>query len=648
MTSTRDAVLRVDLSAGTVRRETVPERWRRAFLGGKGLGARYLYEELSAGADPWGSENLLGFFVGPLSGYLPGESRYAAVTKSPLTGAFLDSYSGGEFAARLAGSIGDALGLIVVGTADEPVRIELTGGEATLSPAETWGADAAETAAAFPDAAVACVGPAGESGVEYATIASDGGDHHAGRGGAGAVMGAKRLKAIVAYDDPPALPSSIEALHEKYADAYQNHDVGRWQAAGETLESIDFANEVGVLPTEGWTRSRFDGADEIGIEQAREQSAGRERPDDAVPGGFRIETEEGETVPRGATTMTLGAGLGIDEFDAVAALGGVCDRLGVDVISAGNAIAWAVRAGEEGIVDVDLDFGDDAGIRRLLEAIAHGTQDAPDRSADAPDRSADSPDRSADAPDRSGDQSPPWPPELPALLGDGVDTAAAAYGGDDLIPTVKSMELPSYDPRGAAGMALAYATSDRGGCHRRARPIETEVFAADRWGTADRARAVAVAQDVRSVLWSLVADDFAGETMWGDLGAEWLEAIGLAYTPEELAGVGERVWTLVRLFNVREGFDREDDELPTTLTSPIDDGPAAGESIDPGEFDRMLEAYYAMREWGENGRPTRACLERLHLLDVVDEATPLDDPWADPPVDPEHSGAAERLERSVE
>ena len=627
MTSTRDAVLRVDLSAGTVRRETVPERWRREVLGGKGLGARYLYEELSAGADPWSCENLLGFFVGPLSGFLPGESRYAAVTKSPLTGAFLDSYSGGEFAARLSGSLGDALGLIVVGTADEPVRIELSGGEATLSPAETWGADAAETAAAFPDAAVACVGPAGESGVEYATIASDGGEHHAGRGGAGAVMGAKRLKAIVAHDGPPAIPSSVATLHENYADAYEEHDVGRWQAAGETLESIDFANEVGVLPTEGWKRSRFDGVDEIGIERARERSTGRERPDDAVPGGFRIETEEGETVPRGATPMTLGAGLGIDEFDAVAALGGVCDRLGLDVISAGNAVAWAVRAGEEGLADVDLDFGDEEGIRRLIEAIAHGT---------------------ADAPGRLDGAAPPWPPELPVLLGDGVDAAAAVYGGDDLIPTVKSMELPSYDPRGAAGMALAYATSDRGGCHRRARPIETEVFAADRWGTADRARAVAVAQDVRSVLWSLVADDFAGETMWGDLGAEWLEAIGLEYTPAELARVGERVWTLVRLFNVREGFDREDDELPAALTSPIDDGPAAGESIDPAEFDRMLEAYYAMREWGENGRPTRACLERLDLLDVVDEATPLDDPWTDAPIEIERFGAAERLERTVE
>ncbi|MEF8779770.1 MAG: aldehyde ferredoxin oxidoreductase C-terminal domain-containing protein [Haloferacaceae archaeon] len=626
MTTTRDAVLRVDLSAGTVRREPVPDRWRRRYLGGKGIGARYLYDELDGGADPWGPENLLGFFVGPLSGYLPGESRYAAVTKSPLTGAFLDSYSGGEFAERLAGSLDDALGLLVTGASEEPVRIEVSGGDASVEPAETWGLDAAETAEAFPESAVACIGPAGESGVEYATIASDGGEHHAGRGGAGAVMGAKRLKAIVVHDDPPTLPPAVKSLHERYVDDYRSHDVGRWQAAGETLESIDFANEVGVLPTEGWKRSRFEAADGIGIERAREESVGREHPEDAVPGGFRIETDEGETVPRGATPMTLGAGLGIDEFDAVATLGGACDRLGLDVISAGNAVAWAVRAGEEGLLDVDLDFGDEEGIRRLIEAIARGAPDAPG----------------------GQDRELPWPRELPETLGDGVDAAAEAFGGDDLIPTVKSMELPAYDPRGAAGMALAYATSDRGGCHRRARPIETEVFAADRWDTADRARAVAIAQDVRSVLWSLVADDFAGETMWGDLGAEWLDAIGLGYTPEELAHAGERIWTLVRLFNVREGFVREHDELPAALTSPIREGPAAGEAIDPAEFEEMLETYYAMREWGPDGRPTRACLDRLDLLDVVDGDTPIGEPWTDPPVDVRTPDATDRLERTVD
>ncbi|WP_224448786.1 aldehyde ferredoxin oxidoreductase family protein [Haloprofundus salilacus] len=594
-TPMRDTVLRVDLSAETVERERVPEKWRRDYLGGKGLGARYLYADLAPGVDPLGPDNLLSFMLGPLSGYLPGETRYAAVTKSPLTGGFLDSYSGGSFPERLAGSLDDCLGVLITGRAERPVTLVVDDGAATIEPADDlWGRDTVETDAAFPDAAVACIGQAGESTVAYATIASDGGNHHAGRGGAGAVMGSKRLKAVVARGDAPEIPPALRDVRDRYERAYGDHNTGRWQAAGETLESVDFANEVGVLATEGWQRGRFEEADDIGIEAAREAAVGREREDDATPGGFRVPTDDGEheSVPRGAAPMTLGAGLGVDEFDAVAALGATCDRLGVDVISAGNAVAWAVRADDAGLVETDVRFGDDEAARRLLVAIAS----------------------------RDG--------ELANALADGVADAARRYGGDDLVPTVKSMELPSYDPRGAVGMALAYATSDRGACHRRARPVEREVFEA--WDDADAVEAVAGAQTIRSVLWSLVVDDFVGETMWDDLGREWLAAVGLPHDAEELSRTGERIWTLVRLFNVREGFDRSDDALPEALRRPLTDGPAAGRAVDPETFERLLDAYYAVRGWGPDGRPTRATVERLGLGSVVDDETPLADETATP------------------
>lgn len=590
----RTHVLRADLSAGTVERERVPAEWRRRFLGGKGLGARYLYEELDADAAPLGPENLLAFCVGPLSGALPGEPRYAAVTKSPLTGLFLDSYAGGAFAARLAGSLDDCLALLVTGESDEPVRIEVADGEAAIRPAETWGEDTVATAAAHSDAAVACVGPAGEREVAYATIASDAGDHHAGRGGAGAVMGAKGLKAVLARGESPEPPEPLAALREEYAERFADEETGRWQAAGETLESVDFANEVGALATEGWQKGRFAGTEDVGIAAAKEAAVGRENPDEAVPGGFRIETDAGETVPRGAAPMTLGAGLGVDDFDAVAALGELCDRLGVDVISAGNAVAWAARAAESGVVEADLAFGDADAARALIEAIATG----------------------ADGPCEAG---------VAAALAEGVDAAAARFGADD-IPTVKSMELPAYDPRAAAGMALAYATSDRGGCHRRARPIEEEVF--DAWDRDDRVTAVVAAQDTRSLLWSLVADDFAGETMWRDCGAPFLAALadhtGVDYPtdPDAIRRTGERIWTLVRLFNVREGADRDDDALPEALREPIADGPAAGSRIDPEGFDALLDAYYAARGWGADGIPTAETLDRLGLADVRDAETP--------------------------
>ena len=612
-----DRILRVDLSAGRVRSERVPTAWRERYVGGKGLGARYLYAA-GAGVDPMAPANPLAFLVGPLTGHLPGEPRYAAVTKSPLTGAFLDSYGGGSFASRLAGSLGDHLGVVIEGASDEPVALSVADGDAAIASAsDLRGLDAAETDARFPDAAVACVGPAGEAGVRYATVASDGGDHHAGRGGAGAVMGSKNLKAVVARDPPPETPPALRELRDRDAERFADSDAGRWLAASDTLETVSFADETGVLPTRGWQSRRFAGADDVGVGPAAEREAGRERADEPVPGGFRIPTEaagetedadgtaesqEGdETVPRGGTPIALGAGLGIDDFDAVAALGGVCDRLGIDVISAGNAVAWAVRASEAGLIDRSdhgvergLSFGDEAAARALIEDIA----------------SRSSP--------------------LGDALADGVAAAADRFGGADLIPTVKGMELGSYDPRGAETMALAFATSDRGGCHRRARPVETEAVAPTERSPAERAAAVADEQDRRAAVWCLVADDFLADVFEPATAAEWFAALGDARDPEDLRLLGERTWTLTRLFNLREGFARSDDRLPEALTRDTESGSGAGgdggrDGLDPEAFEALIDSYYAHRGWDDEGRPTVALLDRLGMSDLPDAATPVGD-----------------------
>ncbi|QCC49139.1 aldehyde ferredoxin oxidoreductase family protein [Halobellus limi] len=592
-------LLHVDLSAGSVERERLPDRWLAEYVGGKGLGARYLYDRLEPGTDPLGPANYLLFTLGPLSGLLPGEPQFAAITRSPLTGTFLDSYSGGEFASSLVGALGGALGVAITGQADEPTVLEIADGTATLSPADDlWGRDVVETCDAF-EGAVACAGPAGENRVRYATIASDGGDHHAGRGGAGAVMGAKRLKAVVARGSQPEPSREVAALRDEYERRYREHDVGRWHAASATLETVDFADEVGVLSTRGWQEGSFDGAADIGIDAVREAAVAREADGDSeIPGGFRVETEAGESVPRGATPMSLGAGLGIDDFDAVAALGQDCDRLGIDVISAGNAVAWTVRAVEAGIVDVPdapdalgstPDFGDEEAARGLIDAIAHREDGVPD------------------------------------ALADGVEAAAERLGGADLVPTIKSMELPAYDPRGSPTMALAYATSDRGACHRRSLPAETEVFEGDSWDDTDRVRLVIREQTITSVLWSLIADDFAGAVLEDDLGAEWLSTVDATAPtdPAELLRVGERTWTLTRLFNVREGFDASDETLPSVFERPLAGGPASGDAIDTDWFDGLRRRYYAARGWNEEGIPTRDLLDRLDLLDVVDDDTPV-------------------------
>jgi aldehyde:ferredoxin oxidoreductase len=577
----RTRLLHVDLATGRVEDRPVPERWRRRYLGGKGLGARYLYEHLSAGVDPLGPDNVLACCLGPVSGYLPGEPRVAVVTKSPLTGGFLDSYVGGEFAAALTGALDEHLALVVTGAADDPVRLALADGEVTVEPATTWGADAAETAAAHPDRAVACVGPAGEQRVAYATVAADGGDHQAGRGGAGAVMGSKRLKAVVVDGTPPD-PGPLADLRERTRAAYRESPTGRWVETSGTVESVDFAAEVGVLPTRGWQAGHVEDASALGVEAVAE-AASEQRETDR-PGEFRVQTSEGETVPRGGTAMSLGAGLGIDAFDAAAELGARCDRLGLDLIDAGNAVAWAIRASEADLLDRSLEFGDPDGARRLLDEIA-------------------------------GRETP-----LGDALADGIEAAAERFGGADLVPTVRSMSLPPYDPRGAASMALAYATSDRGACHRRARPVEREAFSGP-WTPERAAAAVVEEQDRRSVAWSLVADDFVGEAL-EDAGAAWLDAVGV--DPEgDLQTVGERVWTLTRLFNVREGWGRASDSLPATLEEPLDSGPNAGAAVDRDRFERLLDAYYRRRGWSPDGRPTRETLARLGLLGVADDETPV-------------------------
>ncbi|MEF8772427.1 aldehyde ferredoxin oxidoreductase family protein [Halodesulfurarchaeum sp.] len=573
----RTHLIEVNLTDGTVTREQIPESWRRRFVGGKGLGARYLYKRTEAGVDPLGPGNALLFMVGPLSGLLPGEPRYAAITKSPLTGTFLDSYSGGDFAAHLAGSLDDAMGVIVTGQAVDPVSLRISEGDISIEPASTWGKGVEATCKASTDAKVACTGPAGENEVVYASIASDCGDHHAGRGGAGAVMGSKQLKSVIAVDDPP---TGLESLRAEYEERFGEGDTDEWHRTSETVESIDFADEVGALSTRGWQESTFDGADDIGIEAVRATDHEREREGDPIPGGFNVEIDDEESTPRGGTQMTLGAGLGIDDFEDVATLGLACDRLGIDIIGVGNAIAWAIRAGEHGVIDFSGDFGDLDAALELAEDIARRRTDLGD------------------------------------ALADGIDTAAAHYGGTDLIPTVKGMELPSYDPRRAPSMALAYATSDRGACHRRARPIETAIFDPAMDEPERRAREVIAEQDFRSLLWSLIADDFTETLFTTDFGSEWLKAVGLSLTPDELRRTGTRIWTMTRLFNVREGFDREDDALPPVLEEPIADGPGAGEAVSREEFEAMRNEYYEERGWDECGVPTAGQLQDLGLRDI--------------------------------
>ncbi len=571
-------LLRVNLSDASVQSEPIPSAWRRAYLGGKGLGARYLYEELEPGVDPLGAENVLCLFRGPLSGHLPGETRIAAITKSPLTGIFVDSYTGGSFAEHFVAALGKHIGILIEGRAGTPVELYLEGGELSIESAnEHWGLDTVELSNAIDEGEVACIGPAGEEHVHYATIATDGGDHHAGRGGTGAVMGAKRLKAIIATGDDIG-DSSLEAITAEYQARFSEDPRGRWHHQSGTVETVDAADVAGVLPTRGWTQGTFEGASDIGIEGIRAAATEREEGGQPIPGDFDVEG----VVPRGGLSIALGANLGIDEMDDVIDLGSTCDSLGLDVIEAGNALAWAMLAGTQGLIDRDIAFGDADAARTLLEEIARRSS------------------------------------PLGRALADGIDGAADAFGGDDLIPTVKSMAVASYDPRPAPSMALAFATSDRGACHRRARPVFEETVDAADWDVTRQVASVIEEQNLRSLLWCYIADDVTAPAFEDDLGVQYFEALDWEYSMADLEAIGERVWTLTRLFNVREGIAAADDQLPAPFDQPLSGGPHAGDSIDKAQFDRLLQQYYDARSWGNNGKPTASLLERLGLLELAD------------------------------
>lgn len=571
-------LLRVDLSDASVQSEPIPPSWRRAYLGGKGLGARYLYEELEPGVDPLGTENVLCLFRGPLSGHLPGETRIAAITKSPLTGIFVDSYTGGAFAERFVAALDDHIGILIEGRAASPVELYLEDGELAIESAkEHWGLDTVALSNAIDDGEIACIGPAGEAHVHYATIATDGGDHHAGRGGTGAVMGAKHIKAIIA-DGDDLEDSSLEAVTAEYEARFSDDPRGRWHHQSGTVETVDAADIAGVLPTRGWTEGSFEGASDLGIEAISNVATDREGEKQPIPGDFEVDG----VVPRGGLTISLGANLGIDEMDEVIDLGSTCDALGLDVIEAGNALAWAMLASTQGFIDRDITFGEADAARTLLDEIARRAS------------------------------------PVGRALADGIDGAADTFGGDDLIPTVKSMAVASYDPRPAPSMALAFATSDRGACHRRARPVFEETVDAADWDVTRQVASVIDEQNLRSLLWCYIADDVTAPAFEDDLGLQYFESLDWEYSMADLETIGERVWTLTRLFNVREGISAADDQLPAPFDQPLRGGPHAGDTIEHGEFNRLLQQYYETRSWGPDGRPTATLLERLGLLELAD------------------------------
>ena len=589
MTGWMGKIVKIDLGRRTREEVAVSDALRRAYIGGRGLGVRLYSDLCPATTDPFADDNALIFMTGPLTGTLMTSGRYQVISRSPLTGTICDSSSGGHFGAALKAAGLD--GLIVEGRAEAPVYLSVHDGEVEIRDASAFrGLDTQRTqkgiqAETSSKTSVACIGPAGENRVLFAAIMNDK-DRAAGRGGMGAIMGAKNLKAVAAGGSQPVAISDPEGYKE--LTARLERIVDKNPVTGKSLQVlgtsvlVNIINAHGMFPTENFRRGVFNDAEGTSGEKIAETLLQRQSACFKCPIGCgrttRTRDKQGEG-PEYETVWAFGAHLGISDLTAITEANYACNELGLDTITMGSTLGCGMELCETGAWKENLRWGD-AG--RLVDWVT-------------------------DTAHRRG---------IGAELALGSKRLAAKYGRPDLAMQVKGMEIPAYDPRGAQGMALSYATSNRGGCHMRAYMIGPEILGhpvfLDRFSSAGKAELVALFQDVSAVVDSAVLCRFLQFAVGISTFAEMLRTVtGLDFSDEELMKTGRRIYTLERLFNNRAGFGRGDDTLPPRFFN---------EEFQPGssrhrrvQLEGMLDDFYAMRGWDRNGVPSPQTLADLGL-----------------------------------
>jgi aldehyde:ferredoxin oxidoreductase len=589
-------ILDIDLSRGSIETRPLDMEMARLFLGGRGLGARLLWDLVGPEVEPLSPENVLIFATGPLTASgAQTSNRFSVSIKSPLTGTVLDANSGGWWGMQFKRTGYDAL--IVRGKAERPTLIEITPEGVTLQDAtHLWGKTVGETTAALGQnnnkRNVLCIGPAGENLSRMAAIMNDG-TRSLARGGPGAVMGSKNLKAVVVVGDQKNLPDDQDQFR------FMLYETGKLlkaspltsQALPEfgTAVVMNVVNEIGALPTRNFRQAQFEKAEAISGERMSETILVKKQACWACPIACtrvtKTEHMEGEG-PEYESTWAFGAQCGIDNLEIIAEANYLCNDLGLDSISVGNTIGCAMEMAEQGLIDSDLRFGRADLLHDTIRAIAYRR-------------------------------------DLGDALAEGSYRFAAAYNAPQFSMSVKKLELPAYDPRGMQGQGLLYATSNRGGCHMRGNMLGPEVLALprliDRFATQGKAGIVSVHQDSAAVIDSLVICKFTNMAVAEEYFARTLSAItGMPFTANDLMRVGERVWNMERLYNLREGFSQADDTLPERLLNePVPEGPSAGFTV---KLAPMLEEYYQFRGWDANGVPKPAKLKELSLDSLLEGA----------------------------
>jgi len=588
-------VLRIDLTKGTTVVEPLNMEWARLYVGGKGLMLRYLWDLTEPGLDPWSPENPFIVATGPFAGTNVSTcSRVVVGGKSPVSGTMLDSYMGGSFGSILKFAGYDIV--IVQGKAPELSTVLIKDDVVSIVPCAKYaGMKTSEIEAALradfdPKMTAISIGPAGESLLPWACISNDQ-YHKAGRGGTGALLGSKNVKAIavagtgtVTVGDPKAFLDDIERMDAEYIltdDNYWVHEEG-------TPILVAITSGAGCQPVRNYsegTNPDVDNLDSDAFQKIRVKKRACYQCTLACRNFHRIDDVEGEG-PEYETIALCGGNVGVGDIGALMKFNQQCDEWGLDTISTGNVLGLAMDMTEKGIHDFGVRFGDLEAYVKIPEQLAT----------------------------RTG---------IGAELALGSRDLADKYGCPELAMQSKGLEMPGYDPRGSFGMALAYASSDRGACHMRSFPIGAEVV---------EGSLPADTLDTSKVVWNI---DFQNHYAFKFCGI-WCDFWAIDYnqmaqlmkhlwkrdvTEEELAVVGDRIWNLGRLYNLREGIVKKDDFVPKAmLAKPFKTGVSAGKTIGSEHFAAVMDEYYATRGWDKDAVPTE---EKLQQLDI-DVRLPVD------------------------
>jgi len=594
-------MLIVDLKTHATSIEKTDLNAAKEFIGAKGLGAKILFDKLPKGTDPLSPKNILMFTTGPLTGTsVQTSGRGTVVTKSPQTGLYLDSHFGGIFAAEMKKAGWDFI--ILNGRSDTPVYLIIKDDEIVFKNAsEIWGEECLKTHDWLQETEgkvkTAVIGPAGENLVKFSAITIDG-HRHAGRGGSGAVMGSKNLKAIAITGSNNVSLHDSDGFHKKTKEVLnkiKEDDSVPIRRKYGTTHLVKLINKEGFIPTRNYQEGFFEHGDGINAETMQKSivDSGGACYNCIIACWNKSSIKSGPhrglslVGPEYETLALMGSNLGIGSVEDVAYLNERCNELGMDSISLGGVLGFAVEAYEKGALNSEDLGGNDIGwgkveeLAKLIDDIAHRNG-------------------------RVGD-----------ILAEGVRIASEKLGkgSEEYAVHAKGLEIPGYDPRGAFGMGLAYATSDRGACHQRAWIAKAELYdpELDRFSFEKKAKLVKDVQDERAAFFSLVLCDFAPISE-EDCVEMWNLATGFDHTVESYLKAGERIWNLIRLFNLREGLPPSSDKLPSRFfKDSFTKGPAKGKVLSEDEFQKSLEEYYTFRGWNKKGIPTKEKLEELGL-----------------------------------